>query len=61
MTTRVCKKCFIEKDLSDFHNCKKGKFGKKSRCKKCSNEIVNKYNQKDKVKERIIDYLDRSE
>jgi AraC-like DNA-binding protein len=32
---KKCIKCNIEKDLDEFHLCKKGKEGRKSRCKEC--------------------------
>jgi hypothetical protein len=32
---KICSKCDIEKDISDFHKNKHGKFGVRSICKKC--------------------------
>jgi len=34
---RICKKCSKTLDLSEFHNQKAGKGGKRSRCKVCTN------------------------
>lgn len=41
--TKKCKKCSQEKELSEFHNSPRGKYGKKARCKKCVIEHVLKY------------------
>lgn len=35
--TKVCTKCDIEKDLSEFYNEKSGKYGKQAHCKLCDN------------------------
>ena len=35
METKICTNCYIEKSLDEFHNSKKGKFGKVSKCKSC--------------------------
>ena len=42
--TKTCTRCFIDKDLSKFHNSKKGKLGRKPRCKKCSSLDAKAYN-----------------
>lgn len=36
MTTKVCSKCKVEKDLGEFYNCTVGKGGKRPYCKLCS-------------------------
>lgn len=33
--TKVCTKCGVEKDLEEFHNDRRGKYGRTSRCKRC--------------------------
>lgn len=35
MKSRNCTKCGIEKNLDQFHNATKGKYGKRSMCKSC--------------------------
>lgn len=35
MGVKVCNKCGIEKDVSEFHKCKNTKDGYKAECKKC--------------------------
>lgn len=52
-TSKVCMGCGIDKNLSDFHNQKTGRFGKTSRCKVCYAEHAAKYNANHK-KERAI-------
>lgn len=37
-TSKVCTGCRVEKSLDDFHAHKFGRYGKRSRCKKCQNE-----------------------
>ena len=37
-TQKVCTKCKIMKDLSEYHNLKTGVMGKHSNCKQCRNE-----------------------
>ena len=52
MKTKVCTKCKVEKELSEFHKSKNGKYGVNSRCKVC----IKKYD-----KERNEEYLQRPE
>ena len=52
MKTKVCTTCRVEKELSEFHKSKKGKYGVNSRCKVC----IKKYD-----KERNKEYLQRPE
>lgn len=35
METKICTDCGFEKILGEFHNSKKGKFGRVSKCKSC--------------------------
>ena len=54
--TKVCAKCNIEKERSEFHNNKRRKDGKKSRCKPCvSNDYKERYVKIPK-KENIFEY-----
>lgn len=43
MVTKICVICKCEKDISEFHLKKGGKFGKHSQCKLCKNEISRKH------------------
>lgn len=36
MESKVCTTCKLDKPLEEFYKHKKGKFGRNSRCKKCS-------------------------
>ena len=36
MTTKRCTKCHVVKQLTDFSNVDRGKYGKNSKCKKCN-------------------------
>jgi len=47
---KICTKCLIEKDLSEFYNLKKGKHGKTPACKICSNQRCLNYRQNNKDK-----------
>lgn len=38
-TERICKLCEVSKPLSEYHKDKSGVLGKKSRCKKCCNDL----------------------
>jgi hypothetical protein len=51
--TKICTKCNTEKLLDNFFKDKNGKYGVKSKCKKCVNEYMNTYNiiNQDKTKE----------
>jgi len=55
---KVCSKCGIEKELSEFPNCKSTKDGLKSYCKECKKEIGKKYrlNNKEKISKQKIIY-----
>lgn len=47
---KVCTKCKLEKPLSEFYNHKKGKHGKRPRCKPCSEEDKKEYYEKNRSK-----------
>lgn len=47
-THKICTSCTIEKELSDFHNHKKGKLGKAERCRVCTSEYNRMYRQNNK-------------
>ena len=49
--SKVCTRCKEDKPLSKFHSHKKGKFGKRSKCKVCYNKDVQTWRDKnpDKV------------
>lgn len=36
--TRICTHCGAEKELTEFHNSSKGKYGKDALCKKCKHD-----------------------
>lgn len=46
MDTKICKKCGIEKPISEFHNQKSMKDGKRTRCKSCERIYQREYNKK---------------
>ena len=48
MKTKVCTKCKVEKELSDFYKYKRGKYGVMATCKVCKKEYQNEYAQKNK-------------
>jgi hypothetical protein len=41
METKICNKCGIKKNIDEFHNSNKGKFGKVSNCKICVSNYQN--------------------
>jgi hypothetical protein len=70
MESKICSKCGIEKELCEFHNSNKGKFGKVSNCKLCVNLFQNnrkdikkeydkKYREDNKIKidDRVFNYV----
>lgn len=40
MIVKKCNKCNIEKDLNFFTICKKGKYGRDSKCRDCISIIL---------------------
>ncbi len=49
---KVCKKCFVEKDTTDFHLANKGKYGRAARCKSCVKEEASKPRQIELARKR---------
>jgi hypothetical protein len=45
MQTKICSKCKIEKDISEFHKCSKTKNGFRSKCKLCINKESRDYSK----------------
>ena len=52
--TKVCTTCQEEKVISEFYNAERGKYGVKSKCKKCYN--INKKKYYIKTKEKRLEY-----
>lgn len=50
---KVCSKCGIEKEFSEFHKCKKSKDGYKSACKFCRNKEYKIYRIENQQKEKL--------
>lgn len=50
---KKCKKCGLEKDISNFNNRKKSKDGLDYTCKECVSEFNKKYNLENKLKIKI--------
>ena len=46
---KICTKCYINKELDDFHNMKVNKDGKSHWCKTCKKEYDKIYRQSDKI------------
>lgn len=58
---KVCCKCKVLKEFSDFHNCSRSKDGLKSSCKECHNSasVIRRMNEDVKLKDKeyyIINY-----
>jgi hypothetical protein len=55
---KICTKCKIEKDESEFSKCKGGKNGLCSRCKKCKKEYHKQWylENKERIKQRQREY-----
>ena len=56
MKTKICCRCNIEKNMSEFNNSKRNKDGKSGICKLCNNNRGKKYRTEnpDKVKEQTL-------
>lgn len=52
MVTKVCFRCGIEKDISEFHNNKRNKDGHKGTCKKCCRLYVDEHIEEKREYER---------
>ena len=50
--SKVCKKCGIEKELTEFHKDKSGKFGRKYLCRVCSSKKDREWRTKNIEKAR---------
>lgn len=50
---KICSKCKIEKESSEFHKNKNGKFGVHSICKNCKNKYKVKYNSENQDKRSV--------
>lgn len=51
--SKVCSKCNKEKDLSEFHKEKKGKFGVRAECKGCTKRRHRTYDSKEKYQKWV--------
>lgn len=60
ITQKVCAKCELEKDLSEFHNCKSAKDGLQNKCKSCAKEY-NDINKNEISKQKQEYYLKNQE
>jgi len=56
MQTKICTKCGIEKDITEFYSEKSGKFGVKALCKECKRKWSKEYNQKQEIKKHQKKY-----
>jgi len=59
--TKVCIKCGVEKELSEYGKDKRHKDGRTSQCKECYNRKRRENYQRPEVKERKKEYSDRPE
>jgi hypothetical protein len=50
LSSKICSRCRIEKDLNDFRKCPVGTFGRNCYCKLCQNIISREHYQKNKAK-----------
>ena len=51
MKTKICKKCNIEKNVTEFHKNKRMKDGLHGHCKVCKKKYDSKYRKTDKIKQ----------
>jgi 5-methylcytosine-specific restriction endonuclease McrA len=51
METKICSKCGIEKELTEFNAQKQGKYGKRSYCRECQRQMAKEYKSTDHAKE----------
>lgn len=58
MITKQCTKCYEEKPLEDYHNLKRGKYGKCSYCKECANSWNKEWTNenRDHIRKRYVSY-----
>jgi hypothetical protein len=50
MESKVCTKCYEEKSLEEYHNLKRGKFGKAAYCKECAYKAQKEWDSKNRKK-----------
>ena len=55
-TTKVCGKCKVKKDVSEYRKNKSRKDGLQSECKKCGNKRGKKYRERSDIKEKMKKY-----
>ena len=55
MTTKICTKCNVEKDIDDFHKKKSGTLGRNSMCKECRSKYIKSHYNSNKSQ-----YIERS-
>ncbi len=48
MKTKICSKCGVEKLITEFIPCKKGKFGARGECKACKKKYDSVYNRENR-------------
>lgn len=58
---KICTKCKVKKELSEYNKSKKAKDGHKSSCRMCDNKAKREYNAKNKQKahQYYLDTLDK--
>lgn len=49
---KICSVCKIEKDISEFHRQKRGKYGVIGKCKLCTKEYLFNYNKRPETKRK---------
>jgi hypothetical protein len=59
LTSKVCNKCNIRKDLNLFHQHKTTRDGYYHTCKECNNKISKETYHKNKIRSRILNRLHR--
>lgn len=61
METKICSKCKAEKPLSEFHKDKRARDGLYSHCKACHYKLTHAYEQTEKGKEVVRNYLEKTQ
>ena len=57
---KTCKKCLVEKEVTEFHLAGKGKYGRSARCKLCVKEEASKPRQIELAKKRHEKYYTKN-
>lgn len=57
LTTKICSKCGVEKEIDRFRKSKGGKHNKKSLCKECIKEYAKLYYLNNLEKAKLVSYL----